>query len=75
MDTIFEHNITKLEMEMITSCAPHKDFKTRESYTKNTNSDTINSDLYKLYTLRNQIEKAESFLKNVKEPENIIYFF
>jgi hypothetical protein len=75
METIFEHNITKLEMEMITSCAPHKDFKTREMYTKSTNSDTINSDLYKLFTLRDQIEKAESFLKNVKEPENIIYFF
>jgi hypothetical protein len=75
METIFEHNVTKLEMEMITSCSPHKDYRSKEAYTKNTDIDTINTDLYKLYILRNQMEMAESFLKKVKEPENIIYFF
>ena len=75
METIFEHDVTKLEIEKITSCAPHKNFRTKEAYTKITDIDTIYSDLYKLYTLRNEIEKAESFLKKVREPENIIYFF
>jgi hypothetical protein len=75
METIFEHNVTKLEIEMITTCAPHKDYRTKEAYTKNTDVDTINSDLYKLFILRNDTETAESFLKKVKEPENIIYFF
>ena len=75
METIFEHNVTKLEMEKITNCAPHKEFHSKEGYTRNNDLDTINSDLYKLYILRNQIEMAESFLKKVKEPENIIYFF
>ena len=43
--------------------------------TKLSDIDTIYTDLYKLYTIRDQAEKAESFLKKVKEPENIIYFF
>ncbi|MDR3668592.1 MAG: hypothetical protein P4L35_17260 [Ignavibacteriaceae bacterium] len=75
METIFEHDVTKLEIEKITSCAPHKDFRTKEAYTKLTDIDTIYMDLYTLFTLRNEVEKAESFLKKVKEQENIIYFF
>ena len=75
METIFEYDVTKLEIEKITSCGPHRDFRTKESYAKVTDIDTIYMDLYKLFTLRDQVEKAESFLKQVKEPENIIYFF
>jgi hypothetical protein len=75
LETIFEHDVTKLEIEKITSCGPHKDFRTKEVYAKVTDIDTIYTDLYKLYTLRDQVEKAEGFLKKVKEPENIIYFF
>jgi hypothetical protein len=75
METIFEHDVTKLEIEKITSCAPHKDFRTKETYTKVTDTDTMYMDLYKLFTIRDDIERAESFLKKVKEQENIIYFF
>ena len=75
METIFEHDVTKLEIIKITSCGPHKDFRTKEAYAKLTDIDTIYMDLYKLYTLRDQVEKAESFLKKVKVQENIIYFF
>ena len=75
METIFDYDVTKLEIEKITSCAPHKDFRTKEAYTKLTDVDTIYTDLYKLYTLRDKVEKAESYLKKVKKQENIIYFF
>ena len=75
METIFEHDVTKLEIEKITSCAPHKDFRTKDNYTKVTDVDTMYMDLYRLFTIRDEIEKAESFLKKVKEQENIIYFF
>ena len=75
METIFEHDVTKLEIEKITSCVPHRDFKTKEIYSKVTDTDTIYLDLYKLYTLRDELEKAESFLKKVKDQENTIYFF
>jgi hypothetical protein len=75
METIFEHDVTKLEIEMLTSCAPHKYRWDKDKYLKYSDSDSINSDLYKLFTLRNQNEKAEGYLNNVKEPENIVYFF
>jgi hypothetical protein len=75
IETIFEHGATKLEIEKITSCAPHKDIRTKEAYTKFTKIDTIYLDLYKLYILRDQVEKAEGYLKKVKDQENIIYFF
>ena len=75
METIFDNNVTKLEMEMLTSCAPHKGMKNKDNYLKYSDIDTINSDLYRLFLIRNQVEKAESYMKKVKEPENIVYFF
>ncbi len=75
METIFEHNVTKLEIEMLTSCAPHKGLKNKEYYVKYSDIDTINADLYRLFTIRNQSEIAENYIKKVKEQENIVYFF
>jgi radical SAM superfamily enzyme len=75
METIFEHNVTKLEIEMLTSCAPHKGMKNKENYVKYCDVDTMNADLYRLFTIRNQADKAESYIKKVKEQENIVYFF
>ena len=48
METIFEHNVTKLEIEMLTSCAPHKGMKNKENYLRYSDVDTINACL--LYT-------------------------
>jgi hypothetical protein len=75
METIFEHNVTKLEIEMLTSCAPNKTKRDKDRYLKYSDINTINSDLYMLFIIRNQNEKAESYLQKVKEPENIVYFF
>ena len=75
METIFEHNVTKLEIELLISCSPHKGMKSKENYVKYADIDTINSDLYRLFTIRNQVDKAESYIKQVKEPQNIVYFF
>jgi hypothetical protein len=75
METIFENNATKLEIEILTSCAPNKSRWEKDKYTQYSDIDTINSDLYRLFILRDQNEKAESYFQNVKESENIIYFF
>ena len=75
METIFEHDVTKLEIEVLTSCSPNKTKKDKDRYLKYSDIDTINSDLYKLFIIRNQNEKAEGYLQKVKEPENIGYFF
>jgi hypothetical protein len=75
METIFEHCVTKLEIEMLTSCAPNKTKRDKDKHLKFSDTDTINSHLYWLFTIRNQNEKAESYLQKVKEQENIVYFF
>ena len=75
METIFEHNVTRLEIEMLTSCAPHKYRRNIDKYLQYSDTNTINSDLYRLFILRNQNEKAESYLDKIKERENIVYFF
>ena len=75
METIFEHDVTKLEIEMLTSCVPNKTKINKDKYLQYNDIDTINSDHYILFIIRNQNEKAESYLQKVKEPENIVYFF
>lgn len=68
METIFEHNITKLELEKLSACSPY--VKNRDSYQRFRDLDSINEDLYKLYTIRNQADKAESFLKKIRNIKN-----
>jgi hypothetical protein len=75
METIYDNNVTKLELEMLISCVPHKGMGNKDHYLKYTDIDTINSDLYRLFLIRDQAEKAETYMKKVKEPENIVYFF
>jgi hypothetical protein len=60
---------------MLTSCSSHKHIRNKDKYAQYNDIDTINSDLYRLFIIRNENEKAESYLQNVKESKNIVYFF
>ena len=71
MDTIFDHKVTKLEMEILSSCSPNKGFRDKDIYLKYSDCDTINADLYRLYTLRNEIDTAELFMREIKDTRNI----
>jgi hypothetical protein len=71
MDTIFDHKVTKLEMEILSSCFPHKGIKDKEIYLKYCDVDTINADLYRLFTLRNEVDIAESYVKKIKDTQII----
>jgi len=77
MDTIFDHKVTKLEMEILSSCSPHISIKDKEKYLKYCDLDTINADLYRLFTLRNEVDIAESYMKKIKDKQSIssISFF
>ena len=77
MDTIFDHKVTKLEMEILSSCAPHIIIKDKEKYLKYCDIDTINADLYRLFILRNEVDIAESYVKKIKDTQSIssIHFF
>ena len=63
METIFEHNVTKLEIEMLTSCAPHKRRRDKDKYLQYSDTDTINSDLYTLFIIRDRMRKPKAIFK------------
>ena len=71
MDTIFDHKVTKLEMEILSSCFPHNGIKDKDIYLKYCDMDTINADLYRLFTLRNEVDIAESYVKKIKDTQII----
>jgi hypothetical protein len=77
MDTIFDYRVTKLEMEILASCSPHKHIISKEDYLKYCDTETINSDLYKLFTLRDEPDIAETYAKKITVAQSIpsIYFF
>lgn len=71
MDTIFDYRVTKLEMEILASCSPHKGIKDKENYLKYCDIDTINADLYRLFTLRDELDNAEIYAKKIKDTQSI----
>ena len=77
MDTIFDYKVTKLELEILSSCSPHTSIKDKEKYLKYCDIDTINADLYRLFTLRNEVDIAENYLKKIKDKQSIssLHFF
>jgi hypothetical protein len=77
MDTIFDYRVTKLEKEILASCCPHKRIIDKEEYIKYCDTDTINADLYRLFTLRNEVDIAEIYAKKIKDTQSIssISFF
>jgi len=69
METIFDHNVTGIEIEVLNSFIPSRAIRSREKYTESFNSDKVNSDLYHLFILRGKAEKAEEYLSKIKDPE------
>ncbi len=69
METIFDHNVTGIEIEVLNSFIPNAGIKTREKYAEGINSDKFNSDLYHLYMIRGKVDKAEEYLNKIKDPE------
>jgi hypothetical protein len=71
MDTIFEYKVTKLEIEILSSCSPNKGIKDKEKYLKYCDTDTINADLYRLFILREELDIAETYMKKIKDIKSI----
>ncbi len=67
METIFEHNVTKKELELLRSFNPFEKISNRESYLKEEDEDKSLSDLYRLYVLRGDDFKAEEFLNRIRD--------
>ncbi|MCL5030528.1 MAG: hypothetical protein M1480_16065 [Bacteroidetes bacterium] len=77
METIFDHNVTGVEIELLNSFMSSRAIRDKEKYEQNIDRDRSYSDLYHLYTLRGEIRKAEQYLSKIKDPEykNILSVF
>ncbi len=69
METIFDHNVTGIEIEVLNSFIPSRVIRNKEKYMVNIDIDKSNADLYHLYLLRGEILKAEYYLKRIKDPK------
>ena len=67
METIFEHNVTKKELELLKAYYPVGRISSRESYIQEKNEDSSLADLYRLYVLRGDNIKAEEFLNRISD--------
>lgn len=67
METIFEHNVTKKELELLKAFNPIGRISSRESYLKEEDEDKSLADLYRLYVLRGDNFKAEEFLNRITD--------
>ena len=69
METIFDHNVTGVEIELLNSFIVSKGIRDKENYENNLDRDRGYSDLYHLYTLRGEVKKAEQYFKKIQNPE------
>ena len=69
METIFDHNVTGMELELLNSFIPSRVIRNKEKYMVNVDLDKSYADLYHLYLLRGEINKADYFLKKIKDPK------
>ncbi len=67
METIFEHNVTKKELELLKGFNPAGKISNREIYLQEKNEDRSLADLYRLYVLRGDNYKAEEFLDRIHD--------
>ncbi len=67
METIFDHGITRNEIEKLSSFIPSRSIGNKSEYLKKSSKDLCNADLFHLYVLRNDNTKAEFYLKKIKD--------
>ncbi len=61
LETIFDHGITDSEMLVLTDGCP----ETQEEYFYALDQDSAYADLYRLYSLRNDADKAAFFVEQI----------
>lgn len=65
METIFNHSITDIEFTSLFGRANRASFEQR--YTEYRNADCINFDLHRLYGIRGDEEKTQTYLEKIED--------
>ncbi len=69
METIFDHNVTGVEIELLNSFIPSRVIRNKDKYMVNVDIDKSNADLFHLYILRGESNEAEKYLNKIKDPK------
>jgi hypothetical protein len=64
METIFDHSLTDEEMRGLLGGT-----ETKTEYVRFANQDSVNVDLYRLFSRRGDEERAEGYLSKVEDPD------
>lgn len=73
MASIYNHNITSDEMVRLSKMIPGRSIVSKTDYEKSTNSDLLNADLFRLYSLRKERKIAKEYFEKIKD-ETLRYF-
>ncbi len=69
METIFDHNVTSIEIELLNSFIPSRVIRNKENYIGKVDGDKSYADIYHLYILRGDIAKADNYAGKIKNPK------
>ncbi len=73
METIYEHNISQDELNVLSKMIPGRIIAIKKFYQFELDNDLRNADLYRLYKIRGEEEKASKYYEKI-EDEILKYF-
>ena len=73
MTNIFKHNVTRDEITKLDKMTPGRKIDEKSHYEISTDDDLINADLFRLYTIRGDKEKAILYFSKIKD-KTLKYF-
>ena len=73
MENIFEHNISKTEIDKLDKMTPGRKISNKKSYLKSISKDISYADLYRLYLVRGEKQLAQKYFNKIKD-ETLKYF-
>ena len=73
MTNIFKHNVTRDEITKLDKMTPGRKIDEKSHYEISTDDDLINADLFRLYTIRGNKEKAKLYFSKIRD--NTLKYF
>lgn len=73
MPNIFHHKVTPSEIKEIDKMTPGRQIDEKSRYENSTDDDLNNADLFRLYTIRGEKQKAKLFFSKIKD-KTLKYF-
>lgn len=67
METIYEHEISRDELNMLSKMIPGRIINNKKYYLFELDNDLRNADLYRLYTIRGEDDKALRYYEKIED--------